>query len=211
MEKIVILGMGGHAESLVDVLERQGTYGIAGYVVNEDVSAKAGGGYPVLGGDHDLGRIFQDGIRNAAVGIGYMGKSDVRERLWATLKQIGYKLPVICDPSAILSRSAQVGEGSFIGKGAILNVNASVGKMCIINTGAIVEHDCQVGDFSHISVGTVLCGEVTVGRSVLVGAGATVIQCTSIGDGCTVGAGTTVRRSVKDHRIVWSGDRVKQL
>ncbi len=211
MEKIVILGMGGHAESLVDILERQREYEIAGYVVNDQTLKNAGCSYPILGNDGDLERIYQSGITNAAVGIGYLGKSDIRERLWTTLKRIGFRLPIICDPSAILSKSARIGEGSFIGKGAILNVNASVGKMCIINTGAIVEHDCQVGDFSHISVGTVLCGEVTVGRSVLVGANTTVIQCKSIGDGSTIGAGTTVRRNVKDHCIVWSGDKVKQL
>lgn len=211
MEKIIILGMGGHAESLADVLERQQKYEIAGYVVNDAVCAKEGSRYPVIGSDNDLERIFHSGIRNAAVGIGYMGKSEVREKLWNTLKEIGFSLPVVCDPSAVLSSSARIGEGSFIGKGAVINVNAVIGDMCIINTGAIVEHDCQVGDFSHISVGTVLCGEVKVGRSVLVGANATVIQCTSIGDKSTIGAGTTIRRNVKARSIVWSGEKVKQL
>lgn len=211
MEKIIVLGMGGHAESLVDVLERQKEYEIAGYVVNDEAVSKESCHYPVVGSDDDLERIFKSGIQNAAVGIGYMGRSDVRERIWTTLKQIGFRLPIVCDPSAVLSQSAQIGEGTFIGKGAVLNANASIGKMCIINTGAIVEHDCQVGDFSHISVGAVLCGEVTVGTSVLVGANATVIQCTSIGDRSTIGAGTTIRRDVKEHRIAWSGDKVKQL
>lgn len=211
MEKIIILGMGGHAESLVDALERQQVYEIAGYVVNDAVSAKEGCRYPILGSDNDLEQIYQSGITNAAVGVGYLGKSDVREKLWSKLKQIGFKFPVICDPSAILSESATIGEGSFIGKGAIINVNAFVGKMCIINTGAILEHDCQVGDFSHISVGTVLCGEVTVGKSVFVGANATVVQCISIGDRSIVGAGTTIRKNVKANCITWSEDKVRQL
>ena len=211
MEKIVILGMGGHARSLADVLERQQAYEIAGYVVNDASSVNEGCPYPILGNDSDLERIYQSGITNAAVGVGYLGKSDVRERLWAVLERIGFRLPVVCDPSAIVSDSAQVGEGSFIGKGAIVNANASVGKMCIVNTGAILEHDCQVGDFSHISVGTVLCGEVTIGKSVFVGANATVVQCLSIGDGSVVGAGTTIRKNVKANRITWSGDKVKQL
>lgn len=211
MEKIVILGMGGHAESLVDVLERQGTYEIAGYVVNDTASERAGCSYPILGSDNDLERIYQSGITNAAVGVGYLGKSHVRERLWEKLKKIGFQLPIICDPSAVLSKTVWIGEGSFIGKGAIINANASVGKMCIINTGAILEHDCQVDDFSHISVGTVLCGEVMVGKSVFVGANATVVQCLSIGEGSLVGAGTTIRKNVKADCITWSGDKVKQL
>lgn len=211
MEKIVVLGMGGHAKSLTDVLERQQAYEIAGYVVNDVSSVKEGCSYPILGSDSDLERIYRSGITNAAVGVGYLGKSDLRERLWSMLKRIGFRLPVVCDPSAIIADSGQIGEGSFIGKGAIVNVNASVGKMCIVNTGAILEHDCQVGDFSHISVGTVLCGEVTVGKSVFVGANATVVQCLSIGDGSVVGAGTTIRKNVKANCITWSGDKVKQL
>ncbi len=209
MEKIVILGMGGHAESLVDILERQREYEIAGYVVNDEAPEKERCFYPILGNDGDLYRIYQSGITNAAIGIGYLGKSDIRERLWVTLKRIGFRLPVVCDPSAILSKSVRIGEGSMIGKGAILNVNVSVGKMCIINTGAVLEHDCQVGDFSHISVGTVLCGEVTVGRSVLVGANATVIQCISIGDRAIVGAGTVIRKKVEGNCMVQSQDKVR--
>lgn len=210
MERIIILGKGGHAGSLVDVLERENKYVIAGYVVNEDAKGLSNDCYPVIGNDTDIERIFQSGIRNAALGIGFLGKSDLRERLWAELKRIGYNLPIICDPSAILAENVRIEEGSFIGKGAIVNANAYVGKMCIINTGAIVEHDCMVEDFSHISVGSVLCGNVQIGKSVLVGANATVIQGVTIGDKCVIGAGTTVRRNVENNQMIWSNEVVRR-
>lgn len=204
MEKIIVLGMGGHAESLVDAIESQQLYEVAGYVVNENNVSETIKKYPVIGKDEDLQKIFHSGIKNAAVGVGYLGKSDVRERLWAILKEIGYHLPVICDTSAVLAKDVKFAEGSFIGKGAIINTNVSIGKMCIINTGAIVEHDCHVDDFSHISVGTVLCGGVTVGKAAFVGANATVIQGISIGNRSIVGAGMVVRKNVEDSAIVWS-------
>ena len=195
MEKIIILGQGGHAASLVDILERQGKYDIAGYVVNNAAEAEDKR-YPVIGCDDDLETIFRRGVTRAAVGIGYMGKSDLRERLWRKLQSIGFDLPVICDPSATVAGNADIGAGCFVGKGAVVNANASVGKMCIINSGAIVEHDCVVEDFSHVSVGTVLCGNVRVGRAAFIGANATVIQGRSIGDGCVVGAGEVVKRNL---------------
>ncbi len=210
MEKIVILGKGGHAGSLVDVLERENKYEIAGYVINECEKEVTCDHYPVIGNDTDLERIFQSGIKNAALGIGFLGKSDLRERLWKILKKIGFMLPVICDPSAILAQNVQIEEGSFIGKRAVVNTNAYIGKVCIINTGAIIEHDCKVEDFSHISVGSVLCGNVQVGKSVLIGANATVIQGTTIGDHCIVGAGTTVRKIVEDNYIVYSKEIIKK-
>lgn len=202
MEKIVILGNGGHAKSLMDAIERQRRYEIVGYVVNENDLELSGTKYPRLGGDAQLGQIYQDGITNAAIGVGYMGNSGLREKLWEQLKQIGFSLPVICDPSAVLAGDVRIGEGSFIGKGSIVNANAAVGKMCIINTGAIVEHDCEVEDFSHISVGCVLCGDVKVGAASFVGANATVIQGVRIGRNCTIGAGTTIRKNLKDNYMV---------
>lgn len=208
MERIVIIGKGGHAGSLVDILEREKKYEIAGYVVN-DKQENAGEKYPVIGSDEDLEQVFQSGIKNAAMGIGFLGKSDLREKLWKRLKEIGFSFPVICDPSAVLAQNASIEEGCFVGKGAIVNVNASIGRMCIINSGAIVEHDCSVGDFSHVSVGSVLCGDVHVGRSVFIGANATVIQGKNIGNNCIVGAGTTIRKNMKDNQMAWSAEKVK--
>ncbi len=202
MEKIVILGNGGHARSLVDIIEREKRYEIAGYVVNEKDLDMSGANYPRLGGDAQLEEIFRSGIINAAVGVGYMGNSGLREKLWKQLKQIGFLLPVICDPSAVLAEDVRIGEGSFIGKGSIVNANASVGNMCIINTGAIIEHDCEVEDFSHISVGSVLCGDVKVGAATFVGANATVIQGVRIGRNCMIGAGTTIRKNLRDNYMV---------
>ncbi len=207
MEKIVILGNGGHAKSLADIIEREKRYEIAGYVVNENDSEMPDAKYPRLGGDAQLEQIFRSGITNAAIGVGYMGKSGLREKLWELVKRIGFSLPVICDPSAVLAGDVRIGEGSFIGKSSIVNANASVGKMCIINTGAIIEHDCEVGDFSHISVGSVLCGNVKVGAASFVGAGATVIQGISIGKGCLIGAGTTVRKDIKDNHMAVAENR----
>lgn len=210
MEEILVLGNGGHARSLIDILERQGKYKIKGYIVNDNITENAMD-YHVIGTDDDLGKLYKSGIRNAAVGIGYLGKSHIREILYTKLKNIGFYLPIICDPSAIVSKHASIGEGSFIGKGSIINAGAVIGKMCIINTGAIVEHDCIVGDFSHISVSSILCGEVKVGEAAFVGAGATVIQGKSIGDKCIIGAGTTIRKNVNSNYMTRNKEAVMSL
>lgn len=208
MEKIVIIGNGGHASSLVDILEREGQYKIAGYVIN-DVWENMNSKYPVLGSDEELEQIFQSGIKNAALGIGYLGKSDIREKLCEKLKLIGYKFPIICDSSAILANNVSIGDGCFIGKGAIINANSRIGKMCIINTGAIIEHDCYIEDFAHVSVGSVLCGNVHVGSASFIGANATVIQGKEIGNRCIVGAGVTIRKNLEDFCMACSNEKIR--
>lgn len=189
MEEIIIVGFGGHAKSLTDSIVRQGKYHVYGYT---DVH-KSSISYNYLGTDDVLQEIYDSGIKNAAIGIGYLGKGRRREEIFDRLKSIGYFLPVIVDPSAIISSSTVLEEGTFIGKNCILNTETYIGKSCIINTGAIVEHETNVSDFSHVSIGTILCGNVSVGRGAFIGANATIIQCRSVEAYSIVPAGATVR------------------
>lgn len=198
MEEIILLGMGGHAHSVVDSIERGGHYHIAGFL---DPGASESGSYKeykVLGNDDALTDYYKQGIRHAFITVGYMGTGKVREYLYEKVKQAGYRLPNIIDPSAVVANDVRLGEGIFVGKNAVLNAGSEIGNMCIINTGAIIEHDCIIEGFSHISVGCVLCGMVKVGRNSFVGANATVIQGRAIGNGCFVGAGAVVRKDMED-------------
>lgn len=189
MEKIVIVGFGGHARSVADSIIRQGKYEIAGYTDMEDKN----NGYKYLGNDMVLHRLFLSGIHNIVMGIGYLGHTDIRKNIYKKMKEIGFEFPVIVDPSAIVSKDSIIDEGTFIGKNSVVNTNVHIGKLCIINTKSVVEHDCIVNDYSHIAVGAVLCGEVVVGKSVLVGANATIIQCRTVEDKKIIPAGFVVR------------------
>ncbi len=196
MEKIVVLGYGGHAKVIMDSIVSMNEYEIVGYTDVEDKKADI----EYLGNDDCLEELFNKGISTAVIGMGYLGKGTLRDDLYKLVKKIGYNVPAIIDKSAILSRQdVSIGEGTFIAKRAVINPGVKIGNCCIINTGGIVEHDCEVGDFSHVSVSTVLCGEVTVGSHCFIGANSTVIQCRTIGDNCIVGAGSVVRRDMRDN------------
>ncbi|MCM1266540.1 MAG: acetyltransferase [Bacteroidales bacterium] len=203
MEDIILLGAGGHAKSVIDCIKRQGEYKIIGFLDKEERGKVCYKGYEIIGGDDNLPALYAQGVRNAFVTVGFLGGSTVRNRLYDRLKQIGFRLPNIIDPSAVVAEDAGLGEGNFIGKLAMLNADAKIGSMCIINSGALIEHECRVGDFSHISVGSVLCGGVTVGSNTFVGAGSTLIQGITVGDGCIVAAGMTLRKSIRDHEMVY--------
>lgn len=203
MEQIILLGCGGHACSVVDSIIQLGYYEIIGFIERENGKGIGFAEYSVIGTDHDLQAIYNAGVRNAFVTIGYLGKSNIREKVYSNLKQIGYHIPKIIDPSAILARGVQMEEGTYIGKRAVVNTNSYIGKMCIINTGAIVEHGNVIEDFSHVSVGSVLCGDVKLGKGTLIGANAAVIQGIHIGDNVIVGAGVTVRHHIESGRVYY--------
>ena len=205
MEDIILLGMGGHAHSVVDSIEQAGIYHIKGFLDTGEIKGTFYRDYPVLDTDNALKRYYDSGVKNAFVTVGFMGHGTVRERLFRQLKDIGYTLPNIIDNTATVSDYAKLGQGIFVGKKAVINAEAEIGDMCIVNTGAIIEHDCEVGEFSHISVGSVLCGDVHVGRASFVGANAVVIQGTRVGSHCIVAAGAVARKSTEDHCMVWDG------
>jgi sugar O-acyltransferase (sialic acid O-acetyltransferase NeuD family) len=153
----------------------------------------------IIGTDDDLPELFRNGWREAFITVGSIGNTRVREKLFDKLTEIGFTIPAIIDPSAVISASASIAAGVFIGKRAVVNANARIGSCAIINTGAIVEHDCVVGRFAHISPGAVVCGEVSVGDCSHVGAGTVVRQQIRIGDHVMIGAGSTVVKDIDDN------------
>ena len=195
-EKILLIGCGGHARSVVDSIEAAGQYAIAGFIGTHQERDFTYRGYRVLGTDADLPAIYASGVCHAALCVGYLGEGRVRDRLADSIKAVGFTLPAIVDPSAMVAADAVIGEGAFIGKGAVVNAAAMIGRLAIVNTAAVVEHDCRVGDLSHVAVRAILCGGVTVGEHTLVGAGATVLQGLTVGDNVRVGAGATVLTNI---------------
>ena len=189
MEDIVLVGFGGHGKSVADAVESGNEYRIYGYTDLHDNHNE----YRFLGTDDVLQELFTNGITRAFLCVGYLGKGILREKLDDKLKALGFSFPVIIDPTAVISKKAKIGDGTFVGKGAVINAEATIGRHCIINTGAIVEHECKIDDFTHVAVGAILCGQVSVGKAALIGANATVIQCREVKEREIVPAGVVVR------------------
>ena len=203
MNKLVLIGGGGHCRSVLDTALRSGCFD---EIVITDQTLKPGTslfGSAVVGTDEELPRLRDSGFNLAFITVGSIQSTEVRERLTERTKQIGFIFPIIIDPSAAVSKNASIDEGTFIGKHAVVNAGVKIGKHCIINTGAIIEHDCAIGDFSHVSVGAILCGDVQVGDRTLIGAGSTVIQGVHIGNRVIVGANSTVLRNINDEQTAY--------
>lgn len=198
--RLVLVGGGGHAKVVIDAAQKTGAFEICGIT---DVSLKAGTkilDITVLGGDDKLAELFQSGVKNAFISIGSIGDSGPREKIYEKLKKIGFQLPVITHPDAVVAKDVIFGEGTFLAAGAIVNPGVHVGKNVILNTSSSIDHDCEIGDFVHIAPGAVLSGGVKVGNYTHIGTGASVIQSIKIGSRCLIGAGTTVRYDVSDNR-----------
>lgn len=170
-EEILLVGAGGHCTSCIDVIEAEGRYRIAAIVDRGKPAGSTLLGYPVVGGDEQIAALAGS-IPNALVAVGHVGNPEPRLRIFARLREAGYRLPTIVSPRAHVSRHATVGPGSIIMHDALVNANASVGANCIVNTKALIEHDAVVEDHCHISTGAIVNGNARIGEASFYGSGA---------------------------------------
>ena len=166
--KIILIGGGGHCRSVIDVIELENKYKIAGIVVNDMPKGSRVLDYEVIGCDDDLEVLFKE-YKNAIITVGQIKSNSIRVKLFKKLKNIGFSLPVIISPLAYVSKYVNIEEGSIIMHQACLNVNVKVGKNCIINTKALLEHDVIVEDNCHISTASIINGGTLVKENTFVG------------------------------------------
>ena len=202
MIRLAGLGAGGHARVVIDALQLLGGYQIQLLDQNPSTWGETVLGAPVLGGDSLLPELFSDGIRAGFVGVGGVRNNAPRRRLFEMLRDHGFDVIRITHPQACVARAVEIGCGTVIMAGAIVNVSVHIGSNVLINTGAIVEHDCQLGDHVHVATGARLAGGVRVLSGAHIGIGASVLQKITIGENAVIGAGSVVLRDVPDGTVV---------
>jgi len=195
-KKLLLIGGGGHCHSVLDSVLSTDLYDDIGIIDTNDSSYLD---IPVIGTDADIPILIKEGWTEAFVTVGSVGNTTVRRRLYEMVKQYGFSIPTIIDPTAIVGKCIKIQEGTFIGKRAVINSGSSIGVCSIVNTGAILEHDCVIGDFTHISPGATLCGHVKVSADSHVGAGSVVKQLVEIGNNVLIGAGSVVVKNIPDN------------
>jgi sugar O-acyltransferase (sialic acid O-acetyltransferase NeuD family) len=193
MEKVIIFGAGGHAKVIIDILEKQNKYKIVGiFVDTPDIIGTDFMGYPVL---EKIANFY-----GANKGIIAIGDNYSRRLIADKVKNINSKFQFIraIHPSAIIGKNVEIGEGTVVVAGTIINANSNIGKHCIINTQASVGHDVIIGDYSTAAPGSCIGGNSIIGTISTVSMGANVIQKIKIGDGTLIGAGSTVLHDIPD-------------
>lgn len=191
MATINLFGASGHAKVIMDIIKAQGDE--TGLLYDDNPHCSEIHNRPVLSASES---------NIEAPLIISIGSNKIR-KLISERYPIQYEKAV--HPSAIISPSATIGQGTVVMQGAIIQADASIGKHCIINTGASVDHECVIDDFAHISPHATLCGNVHIGEGSWIGAGTTIIPGIRIGKWCIIGAGSVVVHDVPDGSTAYGG------
>jgi sugar O-acyltransferase (sialic acid O-acetyltransferase NeuD family) len=220
IEKLLLIGGGGHCKSCIDVIHAEGRFEIAGIVENpeyhtsgrftdDEANKNSVSGYPVIGTDQDLPELIRK-YKNALITVGQIQNPSVRMKLFTLVKESGGVLPVIISPNAYVSRTALVGEGTIVMHNVVINTEAIIGMNCILNTGALIEHEASVGDHCHISTYAILNGQCRVGSRTFMGSRSVMANNTEVGNDIVVSAGSVVLRSL-DRPGTYIGSPLRQI
>ncbi len=192
MNRLIIVGAGGHGKVIADIALKNGYEDIS--FVDDNTT-----GYclefPVVGTSDSL-ESLNDQKTDFVIAI---GNNQIRKRIAENHEVNWVKL---IHPSAQIAYGVEIEEGTVIMAGAIINPDTKVGRHCIINSCAVIEHDNQLGDFVHVSPNAALGGTVHVGSLTHIGIGAIVKNNISIDEKVVVGAGAVVVKNVEEECTV---------
>lgn len=193
-KKVVILGAGGHAKSIADIVLKSNDEVIGflddnlekGTIIIESKNIQ------VIGRIEEVTKIEKDEDIFFIIGI---GKNNIRENI---ANKYNLKYYTAIHPTSVIAEDVNIGEGTAIMANTVINVSSNVGKHCIVNTGTIVEHDNTIEDYVHLSPNVTLSGTVKVGKCTHLGTGTKVKNNITITSDVTVGVGGVVVKDINE-------------
>lgn len=199
MKKLIIIGAGDFGREVSWVVERVNTvepvWDLLGFV--DDAPEKQGmvvDGYPVLGMVSYLSEKTEDTWVICSIGTGKTRKRVMED----VLRNPKLHSASLIDPSVIVGRNVQVGEGCVVCAGTVLAISSRLESHTIVNLNCTIGHDTVLESFCTVHPGTNLSGKVHVGACTDIGTGAKIIQELTVCPNCTLGAGTVVVRNITE-------------
>lgn len=198
---LIILGTGGNALDLLDLIESRSGLGpapwrVAGFLDDARPEGALIAGLPVLGRLTEARRFAEDPAAGFVNAIGSEASHRERLRIVAGTGLDPTRFATLVHAAAAVSSRAVLGPGTCIHAGASIAGHVVIGAHVAIGPGAIVGHDTVIEDGAVLAPGCLVSGFVRLGRSCYVGAGSALRQRVVIGERALVGIGAVVLRDV---------------
>ena len=197
MRKIYIVGAGGFGREILWLLDRinsyKPTWDFVGFI-DDNISGSVTSEHPILGGCEYFRTLAGEAWVVVAIGSPRVKKAIV-ERLQA---YPNIRFATLIDPSAMLSSSVTIDEGSIVCAGSILTVDIEIGKHVAVNLDCTVGHDAVLQDYVTVYPGVHISGNVNVGQCVELGTGSQIIQGKKIEHKIVVGAGSVITKDLSE-------------
>jgi sugar O-acyltransferase (sialic acid O-acetyltransferase NeuD family) len=194
--QLLVMGAGGHAREVLDVLETllgKPAAGVHTALFTEPGETSETAAELVRARGYDLTSVIPKTATQYLVAVGL---PRVRRRFSGIAERHGLDPGSAVSPLSLLPSEVAGSPGLVCFAGTQVSTNVTFGKHCHLNQMCSVSHDVCMGDFVTLSPGVVLTGSVRVDDDVFVGAGAVVLPGVHIGRGAVIGAGAVVQKNV---------------
>lgn len=201
--KIIIIGTGGHSKVIVDIIQNEQKYEIAGFIDNNLPIGHKVFDYEVLGKEQEINNLISKykifgGI--IAIGDNFI-RSNVEKKIRLLCNEFRF---INCiHPNSNIAFNVVMGEGNVVMAGATINTSSEISNHCIFNTNCSIDHDNRIADFASIAPNGVTGGNVEVDEFSAIGIGATVKHNVSIGYNCIIGACSLVNKDTKSNSVYY--------
>ncbi|MBD1558476.1 family 2 glycosyl transferase [Vibrio sp. S9_S30] len=175
MEKLILVGGGGHCKACIDVIELQKKYEILGILDTADKVGETLSGYPIIDTDDAMAQYVAQGCY-FLVTVGQIESSNLRQRLYGKLEDLNASIATVISPRAYIARTAKIDKGVIVMHDALVNAGAHISNNCIINTKSLIEHDAYVRAHCHISTGAIVNGGAKISSGTFVGSNSVVVH-----------------------------------
>lgn len=197
MDNLIILGAGGHATEVLDILERKEVVTSKVHLFNNTVNKSylLFDKYKVIIQDENLKKfkIFYLGL----------GGRENRAKLSSLALKYGLKWKGIRSEDLVIgNNSINIDSTVDIMSKVEISSKVTIGKGSLINRCCSIHHDVTIGDFCELAPNVTLLGNVQIGNNVFIGTGATILPNLNIGDNSIIGAGSLVTKDVSANRKV---------
>lgn len=204
MKEVIIIGAGGHAAEIDEYIiysqkkKSNNKIKIIGFLDDNPASySNYKFSAPFMGSLKD--HIVNKG-QNYIIGIANI---DYRRLFVEKFKNQGASFITFIHPSAYVSKSANIGEGSIIGPMANIGPNVRIGKYNLINSRCSLGHDTTVGNYNFISPNVCFSGFSIIGDENLFGINSATIPGIKIGNRNKIAAGMIIDKDIKDLNVVF--------
>jgi sugar O-acyltransferase (sialic acid O-acetyltransferase NeuD family) len=196
---MAVYGAGGHAKSVLGVLEAQAEWRVVA-VLDDDPRLWGSSilGHEVIGGREQIPKLRNLGVDRVHVAIGNNAR---RGALADELRAAGLGLASVVHSSAFIMKNARIADGAFIHAYAVVGADCRIGEAAIVSAATSIGHDSVLGRCAHLAPGVRIGGGVRIGEFSFVGMGAVVIPLVSVGRSVTVAANSTVTRDLEDGAV----------
>lgn len=140
---LLILGAGTHGEEVYELAKTLRTFDNISFLDD------------FVQNDNVIGKWIEakEKLNDYPIAIVAVGAASVRAEWQDKLADMGFIIPKLIHPTAIISVKSSIGAGSVICANAIVDVGARIGRGCIVSAGATVGRDAELADWEFLDNG----------------------------------------------------------